>query len=137
MCTCFNAHFISLRSYFYSFKCRVVYSLVSCYSICPSQTYLMLKSDVGQKYNSSGMTLRDGMGREVGGRIRIGNTCTPMTDSCERMAKTTTILSSNYPPIKRGKKRNTIPAGICLQFWEYRNPTQSSLIGDVRKDCFV
>ena len=40
----------------------------------------------------TGMSLRDGMGREVGGRVRIGNTCTPMADSCECMAKTTTIL---------------------------------------------
>ena len=35
----------------------------------------------------TGMTLRDGMGREVGGRVRMGNTCTPMADSCEFMAK--------------------------------------------------
>ena len=27
------------------------------------------------------MTQRDGMGREVGGRFRMGNTCTPMADS--------------------------------------------------------
>ena len=27
------------------------------------------------------MTLRDGMQREVGGRVRMGNTCTPMADS--------------------------------------------------------
>ena len=27
--------------------------------------------------------LRDGMGREVGGRVRMGNTCTPMADSCD------------------------------------------------------
>jgi len=40
----------------------------------------------------TGMTLRDGIGREVEGRIRMGNTCTPMADSCECMAKTTTIL---------------------------------------------
>ena len=38
------------------------------------------------------MTLRDGMGREVGGGFRMGNTCTPMADSYECMAKTTTIL---------------------------------------------
>jgi len=38
------------------------------------------------------MTLRDGMGREVAGRVRMGNTCTPMADSCQYMAKTTTIL---------------------------------------------
>ena len=35
---------------------------------------------------------RDGMGREVGGRFRMGDTCTPMADSCECLAKTTTIL---------------------------------------------
>ena len=29
----------------------------------------------------TGMTLRDGMGREVGGRVRMGNACTPMADS--------------------------------------------------------
>ena len=34
----------------------------------------------------------DGMGREVGGGFRMGNTCTPMADSCQHMAKTTTIL---------------------------------------------
>ena len=28
------------------------------------------------------MTQRDGMGREVGGGFRIGNTCTPVMDSC-------------------------------------------------------
>ena len=28
------------------------------------------------------ITQRDGMGREVGGGFRIGNTCTPVADSC-------------------------------------------------------
>ena len=30
---------------------------------------------------------RDGMGREVGGGFGMGNTCTPMADSCQCMAK--------------------------------------------------
>ena len=30
----------------------------------------------------TGMTQRDGMGSEVGGRFRMGNTCTPMVDAC-------------------------------------------------------
>ena len=30
----------------------------------------------------SGMTQRDGMGRDVGGGFRMGNTCTPVADSC-------------------------------------------------------
>ena len=38
------------------------------------------------------MTLRDRMGREVGVGLRTGNTCTPMADLCQCMAKTTTIL---------------------------------------------
>ena len=38
-----------------------------------------------------------------GGWFRMGNTCTPMADSCQCMAKTTTILLSNWPPIKINK----------------------------------
>ena len=40
----------------------------------------------------TGMTLRDAMGREVGGGFRMGDTCTPMADSYQYTAKTTTIL---------------------------------------------
>ena len=41
----------------------------------------------------TGMTLRNGMGKEVGVGFRMGNLCTPMADSCECMAKkSTTIL---------------------------------------------
>ena len=40
----------------------------------------------------TGMTLGDGMGREVRGGFWMGNTCAPMADSCQCMAKTTTIL---------------------------------------------
>ena len=34
----------------------------------------------------------DWVGREVGGEIGMGNTCKSMTDSCQCMTKTTTIL---------------------------------------------
>ena len=51
--------------------------------------YLLLLQSLGL---CTVMTLRVGMRREMGGRIRMGNTCTPMADSCECMAKTTTIL---------------------------------------------
>ena len=40
----------------------------------------------------TGKTQRDQMGREVGGGIGMGNTCKSMADSCQCMAKTTTIL---------------------------------------------
>ena len=40
----------------------------------------------------TGKTQRDGMGRQVGGGIGVGNTCKSMADSCQCMANTTTIL---------------------------------------------
>ena len=40
----------------------------------------------------TGMTQRDCVEREVGGGIGMGNTCKSMADSCQCMAKTTTIL---------------------------------------------
>ena len=40
----------------------------------------------------TGKTQRNGVEREVGGRIRMGNTCKSMADSCQCMTKTTTIL---------------------------------------------
>ena len=40
----------------------------------------------------TGKTQSDGMGREAGGGIGMGNTCKSMADSCQCMTKTTTIL---------------------------------------------
>ena len=40
----------------------------------------------------TGKTKRDGMGSEAGGGIGMGNTCKSMADSCQCMAKATTIL---------------------------------------------
>ena len=40
----------------------------------------------------TGKTQRDQVGREVGGGIGMGNTCKSMADSCQCVAKTTTIL---------------------------------------------
>ena len=40
----------------------------------------------------TGMTLMDGMGKEVGGGFRMGNTCILMADSYQCMAKSTTVL---------------------------------------------
>ena len=40
----------------------------------------------------TGRTLRDGVGRERGGGSGMGNTCIPVADSRQCMAKTTTIL---------------------------------------------
>ena len=40
----------------------------------------------------TGKTQRDQVEREVGGGIRMGNTCKAMADSYQCMTKTTTIL---------------------------------------------
>ena len=40
----------------------------------------------------TGKTQRDQVEREVGGGIRMGNTCKSTADSCQCMAKPTTIL---------------------------------------------
>jgi len=40
----------------------------------------------------TGLTQSDGMGREVGEGFKMGNTCKPMADSYQCMAKTTTIM---------------------------------------------
>ena len=40
----------------------------------------------------TGKTQRDGMGREVGSEIGMGNTCKFMADSCQCMTKTITLL---------------------------------------------
>ena len=38
--------------------------------------------DIGCLGWCTGMTQRDGTGREVGGGFRMGNMCTPVADSC-------------------------------------------------------
>jgi len=40
----------------------------------------------------TGMTLGDRIGREVGAGFRVWNTCASVADSCQCLAKTTTIL---------------------------------------------
>jgi len=41
----------------------------------------------GAQGQCPGMTQKDGMRREVGEEFRMGDTCTPMADSCECMAE--------------------------------------------------
>ena len=48
----------------------------------------------------TGMTQRDGMGREVRGGFRIGNTCTPVADSWWCMAK-----PIQYCKVKKQKQK--------------------------------
>ena len=51
----------------------------------------------------TGMTQRDGMGKEVGGGFRMGNTYTPMVDSSQCMAKPIQCCKVKYI-IKKKKK---------------------------------
>ena len=48
--------------------------------------------EMGAQGWCTGMTQRDGMGREVGGGIGMGNTCKSMAEACQCMTKPTTIL---------------------------------------------
>ena len=43
---------------------------------------------------------RDGMGREVGGGFRMGNTCAPVADSCQCMAKPIQFCKVISPQLK-------------------------------------
>ena len=67
-------------------------SWMGAHVLAPGKVQCMRQGTQGQ---CTGMTLRDGMGREAGDGFRMGDTCTPMADSGECMAKTTTILLSN------------------------------------------
>ena len=48
--------------------------------------------ETGARAWCTGKTQRDGVEREVGEGIGIGNICKSMADSCQCMTKTTTIL---------------------------------------------
>ena len=50
----------------------------------PVQVWCMIQDAQG---GCTGMTQRDGLGWVVGGGFRMGNTCTPVVDSCQCMAK--------------------------------------------------
>ena len=64
---------------------------------CLSSTIEHITSPGGMHETSAwgwciGKTQRDWVEREVGGGIGMRNTCKSMADSCQCMAKTTTIL---------------------------------------------
>ena len=54
----------------------------------------------------TGMTERDGMGREVGGGFRMGNTCTPVEDSCQCMTKPIQYCKVKQNKTKSIQKKN-------------------------------
>ena len=58
---------------------------------------------------STGMTLKDGMEREVGGGFRLGNTCTPVADSCQCMAKPPQYCEVISLQLKKKEHRSGLP----------------------------
>ena len=57
----------------------------------------------------TGKTQRDGMGKEVGGGFRMGNTCKSMADSCQFMAKPLQYCKViSFQLIKLNEKRKQI-----------------------------
>ena len=56
----------------------------------------------------TGMTQRDGMGREVRGGFRIRNTCTPVADACWCMAKPIQYCKVKEKKIKKKIKAEKI-----------------------------
>ena len=59
-----------------------------------------------------GKTQRDGMEKEAGGGIRMGNTCKSMAYSCQCMAKTTTIRKKKNEG-KKEKEKYCMTSFIC------------------------
>ena len=77
----------------------------------PVQVWCMRQGTQGW---CTGMTQRDGVGRENGGRFRMGNTCTSMADSCQCMAK----------PIQYCRASLGGGNGIPLQYSCLENPLE-------------
>ena len=53
----------------------------------------------------TGMNLRDGMGREVGGGFRMGNTCIPVADTCQCVARLHAVPTALYVHLSIGKSK--------------------------------
>ena len=75
----------------------------------------------------TGMTQRDGMGREVGGGFRMGNTCMePMVDACWCMAKPIQYCKVNNNNIKKKKKKNHVKINDFSNCLGFKPFTQNS-----------
>ena len=68
----------------------------------------------------TGMTQRDGIGWEVAGGFRMGNTCTPVADPCQCMAKALQyckVISLQLKQINLYKKINKLNTSYKY-FWD-------------------
>ena len=90
----------------------------------------------------TGMTQKDGMRREVGGALRMGNTCTPVADSCQCMAKpiqyckviSLQLKWTNLLKIKKIKIKMTAFCGSTSGYPEIICERVGSLAG-LQKSC--
>ena len=62
----------------------------------------------------TGKTQRERVEKEVGGGIRMGNTCKPMAVSFQCMTKSTTNKKKIKKKIKRKKKYFLVPRKTCI-----------------------
>ena len=70
----------------------------------------------------TGKTQRDRVERGLEWGIRMGNMCRSMTDSCQCVAKTTTILQGNWPPTNKdkwGKKKFSLLQNYKTSFYNF------------------
>ena len=97
----------------------------------PVQVWCMIQDARGW---CTGMTKRNGMGREVGGRFRMGNTCTPVVDSCWCMAKPIQYCKVKKKKDKNLKKKKLIETAIetgdqkgeLSHLWRQMSPTRKN-----------
>ena len=68
----------------------------------------------------TGMTQRDGMGKDAGGVFRMRNTCTPVVDSCQYMAK-----PLQYCKVISLQKKNKFIFKKTNKNWRGRNSFQT------------
>ena len=82
-----------------------------------SQGWMQEKSAQGW---GTAKTQRDGMGREVGGGIRMGNTCKSMADSCQKWQKPLQyckVISLQLIKINEKKKKDSMLSLLRAQSW--------------------
>ena len=75
----------------------------------------------------TGMTLRDGVGREVGVGIKMGNTGTSMSDSCQCMAKPTAAAAKVTSVVSDSVRPHRWQPSRLLRPWN--SPSKNTGVG--------
>ena len=75
----------------------------------------------GARGRCTGMTQRDGTGREVGEGFRMGNTCTPVADSCWCMAKPIQYCKVKKKRMKDGESQTLTEKQTLLMKMKWAN----------------